>query len=649
MLDKIKKYIDKKLKEYNKDKDGKGGKKFGLEEFLNIFMIILIVDMSIYSIRSYAVKQAEKKTNAYQLEHNATEIDYFTTSINKEVDSAEIVYFIKDEKDNIKVVIKDKNNTSKLIKNIPALSISMNLEKDLISKNINYQWFKTKEVHIQPIIMTFIMKHFILLLIFAYLIYMLKESGALGNKDKFDTYKPKDVKGSLKDIIGYEDIKEEIMHFQQMFKYKKKYKGYGIEDSYNLMFSGPAGTGKTKIATLLAKELDLPIIVASGNLETGYVGGGAKVIKSLYKEAEKQAVSNKFNACIVFIDEGQNLLKKRGQYKEKWADDTSNELLAHLDGIKTNAGSQIITIIASNFDESNIDLDEAMSRRFKKKIHFRVPNLDERIDLINHFLKKVTKKEKNINVDDFAKTLSGITPAIIETIIQEAGLIAINNKEKVNEKNLMKAFETVLVGKSDRKTTKGKDIDRGIISTHEIGHFIVNYINTMKDNNNDFDKTKEDMRVIKISSESISRANALGFVLSENSDSLLTSLKAFEDEIKVLYGGVAAEEVIYGKYNITAGSANDIEKVTNLLKHMIQKCSMYSSAKLNLLDLNKVSEDKSVQEIMDKSEALYNDSLNIVEDNKDLILYLSSILIEKWVLSKEDIFLEIKKFNERVI
>ena len=645
MLNKIKKWIDKKLKEYKKDKEGK---KFSLEDGINIFMMFLILDMSIYTIRSYSIKETEKKSQAYKLEHKAKEIDYFKTSINKEVKNAEIVYFIKDEvegKPEIKIVINDKNS-SKLIKNIPALSISMNLERELVKNNINYQWVKTEKRTVKPILTTFIMDHFVLILIFAYLIYMLKESGALGNKDKFDTYRPKDVKGSLKDIIGYEDIKEEIMHFQQMFKYKKKYKGYGIEDSYNLMFSGPAGTGKTKIATLLAKELDLPIIVASGNLETGYVGGGAKVIKSLYKEAEKQAISNKYNSCIVFIDEGQNLLKKRGQYKEKWADDTSNELLAHLDGIKTNAGSQIITIIASNFDESNIDLDEAMSRRFKKKIHFRVPNVDERIDLINHFLKKVSKKEKNINVDNFAKTLSGITPAIIETIIQEAGLIAINNKEKVNEKNLMKAFETILVGKSDRKTTKGKDKDRKIITTHEIGHFVVNYINTMNRNDNDIDKTEEDMAVIKISSESISRANALGFVLSENSESLLTTLKEFEDEIKVLYGGVAAEEIVYGKDNITSGSANDIEKATSILKHMVQSCSMYDNSKVNLTQLNKVSEDESVKQIVEKSEELYKESLKIIKDNKKLIEYLSGILIKEWVLSKQEIFKEIKKFNE---
>jgi len=645
MFEKIKKYIDKKIKEFKKGKNDKNPKNFGLEEILNIFMVLLIIDMSIYSIRSYTAKQVEKNTMTYKLEHNATEIDYFTTSINKELDNAKIVYFIKNQKDEIKVIIKDKNDQNKLIKNIPALSISMNLEKELVNKNINYQWIKTKKENIQPILTTFIINHFVLILIFAYLIYMLKESGALGNKDKFDIYKPKDVKGSLKDIIGYDDIKEEISHFQQMFKYKKKYKGYGIEDSYNLMFSGPAGTGKTKIATLLAKELELPIIVASGNLETGYVGGGAKVIKSLYKEAGKRAISNKYNACIVFIDEGQNLLKKRGQYKEKWADDTSNELLAHLDGIKTTSGSQIITIIASNFDESNIDLDEAMSRRFKKKIHFRVPNLDERIDLINHFLKKVSKKEKNIKVDDFAKTLSGVTPAIIETIIQEAGLIAINNKEKVNEKNLMKAFETILVGKSDRKTTKGRDKDRKIISTHEIGHFIVNYINTMKLNNNDIDKTQEEMRVIKISSESISRANALGFVLSENNESLLTSLREFEDEVKVLYGGVAAEEVIYGKNNITAGSANDIEKATSILKHMIQTCSMYEKSKVNMSQLSKSAEEDSVQFIINKSEELYNESYNIIKANKDLIEYLSDVLIKKWVLSKDEIFKEIKHFN----
>jgi len=643
MIDKIKKYIDKKIKEYTKKNKEKESKSFGLPEILNILMIVIMIDMTIYSVRTFVANSQNHKSEAYKLEKASKEIDYFKSSINKEIEKANIVYFIKDNKE-IKVIIKDKNS-SKLIKNIPELSISMNLEQELIKKGINYQWIVVKKTAVKPIILTFLTENFVLILIFAYLIYMLKESGALGNKDKFEVYLPKDIKGSLNDIIGYDDIKEEINHFEQMFKYKKKYKGYGIEDSYNMMFSGLAGTGKTKIATLLAKKLGLPIITTSGNLETGYVGGGAKVIKSLYKEAEKKALSNKFNACIVFIDEGQTLLKKRGQFKEKWADDTSNELLAHLDGIKTNTGIQIITIIASNFDESNLDLDEAMSRRFKKKIHFRSPNLDERKALIEHFLKKVSKKEKDIDIDNFAKILSGITPAIIETIIQEAGLIAINKKEKVNEKNLMKAFETILVGKSDRKTTKDKDKDRAIISTHEIGHFIVNYSNHMKRNNQDLGKTKDEMKVIKISSESISRVNALGYVLSENDDSLLTTLSEFEDEVKVLYGGVASEEIIYGKENITAGSANDIEKATKILKHMVQSCSMYNKSKVNLLDLNKASEDDSVNKIIEKSEELYTESIKIISENKELIIFLSDILIKRWVLSKEEIFTEIEKFN----
>lgn len=643
MLEKIKKYLQRKLKEYKKDKSEK---EVTMDLILNIVLTVLMLDASYYLFTKYSYNKKAMENPIYKLEQNATEIKTSDANFIKTLEEANYVYFVKSVKD-IKILSVNDNNTTNIIKDVPELSISMNIEKKLVNKAVDYKWIKAEEEEFKPVIISFITNNILYILIFGYLIYMLKESGALGNRDKFEIYKPKDIEGLMRDIIGYEDIKEEISHFEQMFKYQKKYKGYGIEETFNLMFSGPAGTGKTKIATLLAKELELPILVSSGNLETGYVGGGAKVIKSLYKNAETQAKSNKNRACIVFIDEGQNLLKKRGVSREKWADDTNNELLAHLDGIKTNSNINIITIIASNFDESNIQLDEAMARRFKKKIHFRTPNLEERIELIKFFLRRVSssKKDKNMNIDNFAKSLSGITPAVIETIIQEAGMIAINNKEKINEDNLLKAFETILVGKSDRKTTKGKEKEREIISTHEIGHFIVNFCNTMKTNNGDIEKTKEDIKVIKISSESISRANALGYVLSENNESLLNSVKDFENEVRVLYGGVATEEVIFGKNNITAGSANDIEKATSILKYMYEKCSIYDDFKI---DFGQLKNDEEIRNnIVKKSSELYKETKEIVENNKDLIKYLSNVLLEKWVLSKDEIFAEIQKFKEK--
>jgi cell division protease FtsH len=117
-----------------------------------------------------------------------------------------------------------------------------------------------------------------------------------------------------------------------------------------------------------------------------------------------------------------------------------------------------------------------------------------------------------------------------------------------------------------------------------------------------------------------------------------------EKEVRILYGGVASEELVFGKHNITTGSANDIEKITQILNHLFIETSAYSKAKLKLdnIDLLKKEAYKKMEE---KAGILYAETLELLEQDKELIEYLANILIERWVLSKEEIFEEIEKYK----
>lgn len=611
------------------------------QQILMVILFVLSLDMAMYLASSLN----NKETDLQRISKDMTELKYsdMNNSAVNEILKAEKVYFVVDSELNVNVILKD-GNTSQEIKDIPIYSITRNIEKELIENNINYQWVKQEDMIPGFVILSFLSSHLFEILFIALIIYMLQSSGMLLNRDKFTVYRPKEIKGSMADIIGYDDVKEEIKHLVDMLKNVDLYSKYGIEDFFNIMFSGTQGTGKTTMAVQIAKELEVPILVTTGNIETGFVGGGAKVIKSIYSKANELASDNKFNTCIVFIDEAQNLLMKRGQSREKWADDTPNELLTHLEGVKSIHDVRIITIVASNFDESNMKLDEAMAARFKKKIHFRLPNEEEREELLRHFLNKVENKEEHIDIERLAKAFSQTSPRTLQTIIQEASLLAIAKKKKVNDEHLMKAFEVVMIGKSNRKTTKNREKERHIIAIHEIGHFMADFSQSMKENEFDLKKTKEKMKVIKISSENISRVNALGYVLNESEDILLSSIVELEKEVRILYGGVASEELFFGKENITTGASNDIEKITKILNHLFIETSAYSQSKLKLdsIDLLK---DIAYKEMEAKAKELYGETLVLLEKDKALIEHLSAILIERWVLSKEEIFEEIGNYE----
>ena len=648
LIEKIKKSnIYKKLEEKIKEANEKPKQFVPLKQkILFIITFVLMLDLSFYLISTMA-KSNQEETELQKISKNLEEIDYFdsNTSALGDLLAADKVYFIVDEALKVDVLFLEGNLT-KEIKNLPIYSITRSIEKELIKANVNYQWIEKENTPSGFVILPFIGEHMLDLLLIGLIVFMLKSSGMMmfGGGDKFKVYKPEEIKGSMDDIIGYDDIKEEIHHLVDMLKNMALYSKYGIEDIFNIMFSGEQGTGKTTMAVQIAKRLEVPILVTTGNIETGFVGGGANIVKKIYAKANELAVENKFQTCIVFIDEAQNLLMKRGQSREKWADDTPNELLTHLEGVKSINDVRIITIVASNFDESNMPLDEAMAARFKKKIHFRLPNEEEREALLTHFIERIENKEKEINVRRLAKAMSGASPRTLQTIVQESALLAIVKEELVNEEHLMKAFEVVMIGQSNRKTTKNKEKERHIISIHEIGHFLANFKETLKENDMDMKKTEEQMKVIKISSESISRANALGYVLSESDDMLLHSIYALEKEVRILYGGVASEELVFGKENITTGSANDIQKITAILNHLFIETSAYSDAKLRLNDIEMLKK-VAYKEMETKASELYNETLAILKDDKELIEYLANVLIERWVLSKEEIFEEIAKYR----
>lgn len=613
------------------------------QQILMVILFVLSLDMAMYLASSLKGEETELQ----RISKEMTELKYsdMNNSAVDEILKAEKVYFIVDNELNVNVILKE-DNSSREIRDIPIYSITRNIEQELIKNNINYQWVKQEDMIPGFIILSFLTTHMFEILLIVLIIYMLQSSGMLINSNKFRVYKPKEIKGSMEEIIGYEDVKEEIKHLVDMLKNVNLYAKYGIEDFFNIMFSGTQGTGKTTMAVQIAKELEVPILVTTGNIETGFVGGGAKVIKSIYSKANQLASDNKFNTCIVFIDEAQNLLMKRGQSREKWADDTPNELLTHLEGVKTIHDVRIITIVASNFDESNMQLDEAMAARFKKKIHFRLPNEEEREALLKHFLGKVENREEHIHIERLAKAFSNTSPRTLQTIIQEASLLAIAEKEHVNDEHLMKAFEVVMIGKSNRKTTKNREKERHIIAIHEIGHFMADFKQSMEENTFDLEKTKEKMKVIKISSENISRVNALGYVLNESEDILLSSIAELEKEVKILYGGVASEELIFGKQNITTGASNDIEKITRILNHLFIETSAYSQSKLKLDNIDPLK-DVAYKEMEAKAKELYQETLVLLEEDKELIKHLADVLIDRWVLSKDEIFEEIRGYGEK--
>lgn len=474
-----------------------------------------------------------------------------------------------------------------------------------------------------------------------FLIYQVK-----GQMKSLKFIDPATIQGDIDDLVGMGDIKAEVAQIKDQYMRRAEYAEYGIRKPFNVMFSGPAGTGKTKLASYLAKELNLPILFHSAaNLETGYVAGGSNTLHRILSMAKRR------KRCIVFLDEAQDLFMKRGG-RRKYDDDTANTLLSVLDGVRSRNDAEIIWIVASNFNSETMEMDEAMLRRFQMKVDFRLPNGEERMAIIRHYLgQRAEKVLPDLDLRHLVDITEGRSPADLETIINQAGISAVQSGEMIGEHVLMQAAERVLVGNVNTETTADRERDRRIIATHEWGHFLMDLQRERLRHGDNWEQILADMKTIKISLKANPRTNALGFVFHKQGTDLLKTKADIEHEVRVLLGGMANEELFFGEEGTTNGAHNDITRVTKLLYHAVGEIGMYRNTRLNFGALQDRQSggrdlDQETRNIMEaQSERLYSETKATLEHLMPLTGHLVKKLMEKDEMALGDALAEIRRFE----
>jgi cell division protease FtsH len=465
--------------------------------------------------------------------------------------------------------------------------------------------------------------------------------------NNIDVFHPKDLNDSFDNLIGLEDVKRELLQLEDMIVNKDLYKDFDVSQ-FNVLLTGEAGVGKTMISKCLAKRLNVPLFYASGaSLETGFVGGGPRTLKKLVKRASK------YKRSIIFLDEAEGLLFKREQpARSRYENETMTTLLSLLDGVGSKNSKGIIWVVASNFDDSRGSMDAAMLRRFSLKVNFRLPNKSERKQMLTRFLERRNKTVvgDDIELDHIATVTAGMSPALLETLISRACFIAIQRKSVITQEILLNAFERIAVGLTDRATTATMDNKRRLVAIHECGHFIAQLHHAMKKVKGDMSLLEDQLDVLKISTESVSKLGALGFVLKTNEDTPFNNRREYEEKIIELYGGMANEELIMGEEEVTAGAHNDIERVTHLLHMMFNEVGYYSRSKVNFKVLQDTGLEVGQQrlgEIQLKSEVLYAYTQKLLAEYRLLTEDMTDELMKNYVMTKTEYMPFIRQFFEK--
>ena len=424
------------------------------------------------------------------------------------------------------------------------------------------------------------------------------------------------------DVAGIDEAKQELKEVVDFLKEPEKFKKIGAKIPKGVLLLGEPGTGKTLLAKAVAGEAKVPFFSMSGSeFVEMFVGVGASRVRDLFSKARKNA------PCIVFIDEIDAVGRKRGTGQGGGNDEreqTLNQLLVEMDGFGTD--ETIIVLAATNRADV---LDRALRRpgRFDRQVVVDMPDIKGREEIL-----KVHAKGKKFAPDvDFkiiAKKTAGMAGADLANILNEGAILAARaGRTEITMADLEEASEKVEMG-PEKRSKVVPEKEKRIVAYHESGHAIVNFV------------LGSETKVHKITM--IPRGQAGGYTLSLPAEQkIVYSKKYFMDEIAIFFGGRAAEEIIFGKDNITSGASNDIQVATSYAQQMVTKLGMSEKFGPILLDgtregdmfQSKYYSEQTGKEIDDEIRSIINEryqkALSILNENRSKLEEVTRILLEK--------------------
>jgi len=444
---------------------------------------------------------------------------------------------------------------------VPAPSGDPKLIEELQGANVTYH-FERPPGPLGGILLNLL--PFMLLAGFWYMAYQ-RAAGAGGGlggifgvgRSKAIEVKPEDVTVTYKDVGGADEAIAELQEIIQFLKAPQQFAQLGGHIPKGVLIVGPPGTGKTLLAKATAGEAQVAFFETSGSeFVEMFVGVGAARVRDLFEQARKAA------PAIVFIDEIDAIGQSRGGVARLGSNDereqTLNQLLAEIDGFKTDASAPVIIMAATNRPEV---LDPALLRagRFDRQIAIGNPDLVGRMQILRIHSKNV-KLAPDFDLDRAARITAGFSGADLANAMNEAALLAARHKaEAVTLDDFETAIERVIAG-SEKKSRVMNEQERTTVAYHESGHALVAEL------------VPHGEPVSKISIVPHSRG-ALGYTMQmPTEDRYLLSIDELKVRIAVMLGGRAAEVVEFG--TISTGASDDIQRATELARRMVTEFGM---------------------------------------------------------------------------
>ncbi|EHY65691.1 26S proteasome regulatory subunit T3 [Nematocida ausubeli] len=246
------------------------------------------------------------------------------------------------------------------------------------------------------------------------------------------------------DIGGLDSQKQEIREAIELpLTDLALYQQIGIEPPRGVLLYGPPGTGKTMLVKAVAHHTKATFIRVNGSeFVQKYLGEGPRMVRDIFRLAIEKAPS------IIFIDEVDSIATTRfdsATSADREVQRVLIELLNQMDGFDQTTNVKVI--MATNRADT---IDPALLRpgRLDRKIEFPVPDRRQKRMIFTTITNKMSLSNE-VNLEGLVSRSDKLSAAEINSICQEAGMLAVRNGRYMVSQNDFEAAYARIVEKKN--------------------------------------------------------------------------------------------------------------------------------------------------------------------------------------------------------
>ncbi len=405
-------------------------------------------------------------------------------------------------------------------------------------------------------------------------------------------------------IIGYNDIKAELMMISDVLKNMDRYKQLGVTIPGGILLSGKPGIGKTLMAKCFIEESGCKSFTIRKDTPNGDF---INQIRNTFAKAREESPS------IVFMDDLDKFANEDSQHRD------AEEYVAVQACIDNCKGADVFVLATIN---DPYCLPDSLTRagRFDIIIKMEYPMGDDAKKIIQYYLDQKTVIG-NVDLEEISRLMEGRSCAELETVINKAGIFAgFDRRDKIDQNDVLKACMRMIFDAPEAMDSNEKEYLKNI-AVHEAGHAVV------------FEVLEPgSVNLVSVCHYS---GNTEGITINHKSENSLLSIRAQEHEVIGSLGGKAATEIVFGVIDV--GCNNDLFHAFSIVEHFVDHYCSYGFDSFTNPESSEFLRENKDRVVSKEMEKYYNKAKQIIAENRNLLDAITNALVEKKTLTHRDI------------